>query len=377
MEPSVLSSYPGRIPALDLTAETQRLKPQLMAAIEEVLDRGTFIMGPNVKAFEQEAADYLGVRYAVSMNSGTDALVIALLASGIGPGDEVITSPFTFFATAEAVSQVGAVPVFVDVEPDSFNLNPQRVEEAITPRTKAILPVHLFGQPADMNRLTDLAEEHGLRLIEDAAQAFGARWQGRMAGSFGDAGCFSFFPSKNLGAFGDGGLLVTDQEELAERAAMLRTHGSKKKYMNESLGYNSRLDELQAAILRIKLPYLDEWNQARREAAGLYRELLQDVEGVLLPSVREEAEHVYHQFTLRVQGGKRDELKARLDEAGIGSMIYYPLPVHQLPVYRHLQLHLPVAEQLSQEVLSIPIWPHMEEAVQAYVAGQVQHALQI
>ncbi|WP_223068709.1 DegT/DnrJ/EryC1/StrS family aminotransferase [Paenibacillus caui] len=369
------STFSNRIPVLDLSREIRELKPQLMQAAQDVLDGGAFIMGDNVRQLEREIAGYLGVNYAVALNSGTDALVIALLAAGIGEGDEVITTPFTFFATAEAISRVNAVPVFADVEPDTFNLNPDRLKEAITPRTKAIIPVHLFGQPADMDRLMELAQAHGLHVIEDAAQAFGADHQGRKAGTIGDIGCFSFFPSKNLGAFGDGGMLVTNSGDIAEQATMLRAHGSKKKYYNELIGLNSRLDEIQAAFLRVKLPYIEKWNEDRRQAARVYRELLGQVSGLKCPVETERARHVFHQYTVRVMDGRRDELKSALDQAGIGTAVYYPLPVHKLPVYEAMQAHMPVAEQLSGEVLSLPIGPHMEAETQAYIARKIVEAL--
>jgi dTDP-4-amino-4,6-dideoxygalactose transaminase len=361
-----LSGLP-KIPVLDLTPEIEALWDELMAAIQGVLKSGQFIMGPNVKAFEQEAAAYLGVKYAIGVNSGTDALVIALHAAGIGPGDEVITTPFTFFATAEAVSQVGATPVFVDIDPRTFNINPELIEPAITPRTRAILPVHLYGQAADMDLIMALAEKYNLRVIEDTAQAFGGEYKGRKLGTIGDAGCFSFFPSKNLGAFGDGGLIATNDDEIAAKARMLRVHGAKKKYYNEVIGYNSRLDEIQAAILRVKLPHVDEWNDGRREAARRYNELLKDAPGIITPIENPYAKHVYHQYTVRVQDGRRDELKKQLAENGIGTMVYYPVPVHQLPIYKEQTVSLATAEKLASEVLSLPIWPGISEQVQVRV----------
>ncbi|GIP22014.1 DegT/DnrJ/EryC1/StrS aminotransferase family protein [Paenibacillus sp. J22TS3] len=365
----------NRIPILDLGPEMKQLKPQLMRAVEDVLDKGTFIMGEQVKQFEREAAEYLGVEHAVALNSGTDALVLALLSSGIGPGDEVITTPFTFFATAEAISQVGAVPVFADVEATTFNLDLDQAAELVTAKTKAIIPVHLFGHPVDMDGVLELADRHGLYVAEDTAQAFGAEYKGRRAGTIGDFGCFSFFPSKNLGAFGDGGMITTNNAVFAERAAMLRTHGSKKKYMNELVGFNSRLDELQAAMLRVKLPYIDQWNEGRRVAADRYRALLDGAQGIVLPAEADYAGHVYHQFTIRVLDGRRDELKAKLEEKGISSMVYYPVPVHRLPVYRYLGLSLPVSERLASEVLSIPIGPMIDPAVQKLVADSIIEAL--
>ncbi|GGH32189.1 DegT/DnrJ/EryC1/StrS family aminotransferase [Paenibacillus segetis] len=365
-----------RIPVLDLSYEMKDLKPQILNAIEDVLDQGAFIMGPKVKEFERNVAEYLGVRYAVTLNSGTDALVIALLAAGIGEGDEVITTPFTFFASAEAISRIGATPVFVDIDPHTYNINPQLLGSAITSRTKAIIPVHLFGQSADMDPLLAVAAQHNLIVVEDVAQAFGGEYKGRKVGTIGDIGCFSFFPSKNLGAYGDGGLLVTNDQELAEKSAMLRTHGSKKKYYNELIGFNSRLDEIQAAILGVKLPHIDPWNEGRREAAARYRELLGDVEGIILPEEVSYSRHVYHQYTLRVLNGRRDELQAKLEENGISSMVYYPVPVHKLPVYESINASMSVAETLSFEVLSLPIWPQIEASTQQYIAGKIKEALQ-
>lgn len=361
-----LSELP-RIPALDLTPEIQALWDELMAAIQGVLKSGQFIMGPNVKAFEEEVASYLGVKHTIGVNSGTDALVIGLRAAGIGPGDEVITTPFTFFATAEAISRVGATPVFVDIDERTFNINPELIEPAITPQTRAILPVHLYGQAADMDPIMELAEKYNLKVIEDTAQAFGGEYKGKKLGTIGDVGCFSFFPSKNLGAFGDGGLIASNNDEIAEVARMLRVHGARKKYYNEMIGYNSRLDEIQAAILRAKLPHVDEWNESRRQAAQRYNHLLKDVPGIITPHEDSNAKHVYHQYTIRVQNGRRDELKEHLSKNGIGTMVYYPVPVHQLPIYREHPPTLAVAQRLAGEVLSLPIWPKVSKGLQEQI----------
>ena len=500
-----------RIPVLDLAPQLASLWEELNRAIQRTLRSSHYILGPEVHAFEQEAARYLGVRHAIGCNSGTDALVIALRALGIGPGDEVITTPFTFFATAEAISQVGATPVFVDVEEESMNLDPSLVERAITPRTRAILPVHLFGRPCDMEAILELARRHGLMVVEDCAQSFGARCQGRQTGSLGQmgcfsffpsknlgaygdggllatqddqladlaralralgigpgdevitspftffataeaisqvgavpvfadveeesmnldpalaaravtprtrailpvhlfgrpcdmagildlarrrgllvvedcaqsfgarhrgrhtgtlgqAGCFSFFPSKNLGAFGDGGMLATDDDQVADLARALRVHGSRKKYHNEMVGYNSRLDELQAAILRVKLPHVDAWNTGRRRVAENYRQLLEGHPGIITPRVVEG--HVFHQYTVRVPGCDRDRLQARLAEDGVDTMVYYPVPCHRLKFYEQSHAHVacPRAERLCAEVISLPIWPEMDEAAQDAVA---------
>ncbi|MBP2001951.1 dTDP-4-amino-4,6-dideoxygalactose transaminase [Paenibacillus shirakamiensis] len=365
----------NRIPVLDLGKEVEELKPQILSALTEVLDKGAFIMGENVTRFEEEAASYLGVRHAVALNSGTDALVLALLAVGVGPGDEVIVPPFTFFATAEAVSQVGATPVFADVNAHDFNINIASIEEHISARTKAIIPVHLFGQPADLDDLRRLADAHQLLIIEDTAQAFGAEYKGQKVSGLGDIGTLSFFPSKNLGTYGDGGMLVTNRADYADKVRKLRAHGSTKKYFNEMVGYNSRLDEMQAAILRVKLPYVTGWNEARRRVADVYQQQLKGISGLLLPQENKDTMHVYHQFTLRVQEGRRDELKTALDQKGISTVIYYPLPVHKLPVYAHLNLVLPVSEQLSSEVLSLPMGPYLDNEVQEYVCESIIEAL--
>lgn len=351
------------IPMLDLTPEIDELWDELQAAAARVFRSGRFILGPEVQAFEREVADYLGVKHAIGVNSGTDALTIALRSLGVGPGDEVITTPFTFVATAEAICTAGATPVFVDIDPDTFNIAAELVEPAVTERTRAILPVHLFGLAADMDAILDVAKQHGLRVIEDTAQAFGGRYRGRMLGTLGDAGAFSFFPSKNLGALGDGGLIATNHDDLAEQARMLRAHGSRRKYHNELVGFNSRLDELQAAILRIKLPYVDRWNENRRRVAALYQAALRDVDWLRLPVEPAAARHVYHQYTVRIARGKRDALRDALHASGISSAVYYPAPVDRLPAYaRFATGSSPVADLASREVLSLPIGPMFTHA---------------
>ncbi len=361
-----------KIPILDLKSEINEHLNEYMKAIEEVLRSAQFIMGPNVKAFEEEVARYLGVKHAIGVNSGTDALVIALRAAGIGENDEVITTPFTFFATAESITALGATPVFVDIDERTFNINPDLIKQAITKRTKAILPVHLYGQAADMDPIMELADAYGLKVIEDTAQAFGGDYKGRKLGTIGHVGCFSFFPSKALGGFGDGGLIATNDDEVAETAKMLRVHGSKKKYYNETVGYNSRLDEIQAAILRVKMSRIDEANEARRKAAHRYNDLLKDIPGIITPFEDARSKHVYHQYTIRVLDGKRDELQKYLADRGIGTMVYYPVPVHRLPIYKEGAPVLPVAENFSGEVLSLPIWPNIGEDVQGEVAEAIR-----
>ncbi len=360
------------IPVLDLSPEIDVLWDEINAAVQRVLRSGQFILGPEVEAFEREVAEYLGVRHAVGVNSGTDALVLALRALGIGPGDEVVTTPFTFFATAEAVESVGASVVFADIEPGSFNLDPAAVEAAVTERTRALLPVHLFGRPAAMDALLDLAERHGLAVVEDAAQAFGARVGERRAGTLGDLGAYSFFPTKNLGAYGDGGLVTTDDDGAAEAVRMLRAHGAKRKYHNEVVGYNSRLDALQAAILRVKLPHVEAYNEARRAVAARYTEALADVEGIVVPEVSEG--HVFHQYTVRILGEHRDAVRAALKARGVGTMVYYPVPCHRLPLYAGRGLSLPEAERAAAEALSLPIWPQLDAPTQDRVIAALREA---
>jgi len=363
------------VPMLDMADEVDELWDELQEAIQRVLRSGRFIMGPDVRAFEEEAAKYLGVRHTIAVNSCTDALVIALRAMGIGPGDEVITTPFTFFATAEAVSQVGATPVFVDIDPETFNIDPRLIEDKINERTKAILPVHLYGQAAEMDEIMAIAVKYNLKVLEDVAQAMGAEYKGRKLGTIGNAGAFSFFPSKPLGAYGDGGMIATNDDEIAEISRMLRMHGAKKKYYNEVLGYNSRLDTLQAAILRVKLPHLDRWIELRRRGAAAYGDALCGVPGITLPIERPERKHVYHQYTIRVAAGRRDEVQRKLAECGVQTMVYYPVPVHLLPVYRSVNGRLPVAEKAASEVLSLPIWPQMGTEEIDFVARSIRSVI--
>lgn len=363
-----------RIPIFDLKAQYAELAPQIDRAIAGVLQSGQFILGEDVRLLEKEIASYLGVAYAVTMNSGTDALMIGLRSAGIMPGDEVITTPFSFFATAEAISNIGAVPVFVDVDPVNFNIDPAQIKSAITAKTRAILPVHLFGCPAPMTEIMTIAQSHNLKVIEDCAQSFGAKYlggcncqcnpnlreqlTGKYTGTIGNCGAFSFFPTKNLGAYGDGGLLVTNDPDLAQTAQKLRVHGSIVKYQNEMLGYNSRLDSIQAAILRVKLPYIDGWNEKRRRIAQTYNHFLQDVKGVIAPQITDG--HVFHQYTIRILEDKRSGLVEILQKEGIGTMIYYPVPLHQLPVYQGKYNPFPQCEQLAEEVLSLPIYPELD-----------------
>ncbi len=364
-----------RIPVFDLTAEINEMWAELTAAIHGVLRSGQFIMGENVLAFESEVAQYLGVRYAVGVNSGTDALTIALKSIGVGPGDEVITSPFSFFATAESISLVGATPVFVDIDPETLNIDPSRIKERITPRTRAIIPVHLFGQAADMDPILGLARTCNAFVVEDCAQSFGAKYQGIQTGSIGDVGCFSFFPSKNLGCYGDGGLLTTNNPDIAQQAQMLRAHGSKQKYHNELVGFNSRLDEIQAAILRIKLKTIDDSNDVRQQIAHRYDELFLSLPGIQIPQIKQGSTHVYHQYTIRILHKPRSLIQAALADRGIASMVYYPIPIHKLPVYTHLNLHAQEAEKAAGEVLSLPMGRHITEAMQEEIVECIAAAL--
>ena len=359
---------PPPLPVFDPAPETEAHWDALNAAFQRVLRAGRFIGGPEVEAFEAEAAAFLGAPHAVGVNSGTDALVLALRALGVGPGDEVVTTPFSFFATAEAISAVGAAPVFADVDPRTFNLDPDAAGAAVTERTRAVLPVHLYGAPADLGRLSALCERRGLVLIEDCAQSFGARHAGAgaMTGTRGAAGAFSFFPTKTLGAYGDAGLLVTADAAVAERARALRAHGARRKYYHEELGYNSRLDALQAALLRVKLPHVEAANAARRRAAARYDRLLAGADGLVTPAPV--PGHVYHQYTVRIPDGRRDAVQAALRARGVETAVHYPVPLHRLPMYAPAGARCPVAERLAGEVLSLPLWPALDDATADRVA---------
>lgn len=365
-----------RIAICDLKRQYQALKPEIDAALGAVMASGHFIMGPGVKAFEAEMAAFLGVDHAVAMNSGTDALHLALRALGIGPGDEVITTAFTFAATSEAIGIVGATPVLVDIDPATFNLDPEGVRRALTSRTRAIIPVHLFGQPADMGPILEMAAERGIAVVEDCAQSTGATWHGKQTGTLGTVGCFSFFPTKNLGAAGDGGMCVTSDPALAERLRMLRSHGWKRKYYQEVIGVNSRLDELQAAILRVKLPRLASWNERRRFLAARYERLLADAPGIVTPGTLPGTVPVFHQYTVRVRG--RDRVAEALRDAGIETQVYYPYPLHLLPIHASLgqgEGAFPEAERACREVLSLPMFPELTEAEQDRVCDVLKAAI--
>ena len=356
------------IPMVDLKAQYAEIKDEIEQGMAETIANCSFILGPNVQAFEKEAAQYLGVKHAIGCASGTDALHLALQAEGITEGDEVITSAFTFIATAEAIKYVGATPVFVDIDAQTFNITVENIEKAITPKTKAIMPVHLFGQPVDLVKIKALCDKHNLELIEDCAQSFGAKIEGKQTGSIGHAAGYSFFPSKNLGAFGDGGLVVTNSDETAKMLKMLRNHGSDVRYYHDVIGYNSRLDDIQAVVLRAKLKRIDQYNQARRHAAHLYSELMADLP-LTTPYEDGLGEHVYHQYTLLCD--RRDEVMKALQDKQIGCAVYYPVPLHQQNVFKEecVGLSLPVTESVAENCFSLPICPSLaDETIREIVA---------
>ncbi|MBI3607446.1 MAG: DegT/DnrJ/EryC1/StrS family aminotransferase [Nitrospirae bacterium] len=362
-----------RVPLLDLKLQYQKIKPDVLQAIHQVCEDQAFILGPHVEAFEQEIAKYLGAAHAIGVTSGTDALLLALMAAGVNPGDEVLTTPYSFFATAGSISRVGAVPVFVDIDPVSYNLDPSKVEAALTPKARAVIPVHLYGRPADLDPILALASGEGLAVIEDAAQAIGASWHGKRVGTLADAGALSFFPSKNLGGFGDGGMVVTNDAALAAKVRRLRVHGSERRYEHIDIGINGRLDALQAAVLRVKLAHLDEWTQTRRRNAQRYVDLFTRAglyEMLAVPSLVDG--HVFNQFVIRSK--RRDELKTFLASREIGTEVYYPIPLHMQPCYRHLgygEGDFPEAELAARETLALPIYPEVTETQQAFVVEMI------
>jgi dTDP-4-amino-4,6-dideoxygalactose transaminase len=367
------------VPFLDLREHHRSLWPQLQAALEPVLAEAQFILGPAVERFEQHFADYVGARHCVGLNNGTSALHMALLACGVGPGDEVITTPATWISTSWAISYVGARPVFVDVDPVTYTLDPDQAERALTLRTRAVLPVHLYGQAADMTRLRALAESRGLILIEDCAQAHGARHAGRHVGTFGQAGCFSFYPGKNLGAFGEGGCVVTDDDDIARHIRRLRDHAQEGRHRHVEIGFNTRMEGVQAAVLDAKLPHLDAWNAARARHAGRYRELLAGVPALTLPQAPDPAAHVWHLFVVLVHGHDRDRFRQALAERGVAAAVHYPTPVPFQPAYEHLGYRrgdFPVAEELMERCVSLPLYPELTDAQTAYVAGVVRELLE-
>jgi dTDP-4-amino-4,6-dideoxygalactose transaminase len=349
------------VPFVDLKQQYASIKTEVDAAIARVIENTSFILGPEVRAFEKAFAEYVGAETCVAVNSGTAALQLALMAAGIGAGDEVIVPSFTFFATAEAVSVLGATPIFVDIDPASYTVTAAAIEPAITSRTRAVIPVHLYGQAADLGPIVDLANKHNLHVIEDSAQAHGAEYKGKRVGGLGSAGCFSFYPSKNLGAYGEAGAVVTNDEELATRLRLLRDHGSTSKYAHAIVGYNFRMEEIQAAVLNIKLPHLKGWNDARRTRAARYNSALADSD-LVLPREMDYARHVYHVYA--VQCDNRDELQQRLTAAGIQTGVHYPIPIHLQPAYSSLGYKpgdLPVTEALAEHVLSLPMFPELSD----------------
>lgn len=376
------------IPPLDLSRQYQTIAPEIESAVLQVMASGRYIGGQPVQDFEQQFAQYIGTAECVSCANGTDALYLALRALDIGPGDEVITTPFTFMATAETISLVGATPVFVDIEPETFNLDLSQVPNAITEKTRAIIPVHLFGQPVDMTQVMAIASTHGLAVIEDVAQAAGSEWRGQKAGSIGHLGCFSFFPTKNLGAFGDGGAVTTNDSTLAAKIRILKDHGATQRYYHEKIGINSRLDALQAAILQIKLLYLDRWNDRRRAVAADYHQRLVDFPGVILPQETPGSRAVWNQYTIRVKSqeltaknpakNRRNYLRQELQNQGISSTVYYPLPLHLQPVYQHLGYRpgeFPWVERICEEVLSLPMFPELSQEEIASVVQGLKNSL--
>ena len=365
---------------LDLEAQYKSIKKEIDLSLKRVLESSVFVGGKEVEEFEREVAGFCGVKYAIGVNSGTDALFLSLKALGVGRGDEVITTPFTFIATAGVIANCGAKPVFVDIKPDTFNIDPLKIEKAITKKTRVILPVHLFGQTADMIEIMKIARKYKLAVVEDAAQAIGAEYYGKKAGTIGDLGCFSFFPSKNLGAYGDGGMIVTNNRKLAEKIRLLKNHGSspKEKYLNLIIGTNSRLDTLQAAILRVKLKHLSRWSKERAKKAAYYSKNLKNIGDIIVPKINSYRTHIFHQYTIRTK--LRDGLQKYLKENNVPTMIYYPLPLHQQPAFKFLKYQegdFPESERTAKEVLSLPIYSELEKKENDLVIQKIKHFLNI
>ncbi|UCE66939.1 MAG: DegT/DnrJ/EryC1/StrS family aminotransferase [Candidatus Zixiibacteriota bacterium] len=362
-----------KIPPLDLKRQYASIKNEIDSAIQNVLNHGGFVLGPEVKELESKLAEYCNTKNGVGVASGTDALLLSLMVAGIKPGDEVITSTFTFFATAGVISRLGAKPVFVDIDPDTFNIDPELIEKAVTPKTRAIIPVHLYGQSAEMDEIVAAAKKHDIPIIEDAAQAVGSTYKGKKAGSFGLTGCFSFYPTKNLGGYGDGGFISTDDDETADLLRRLRLHGARPKYFHSIIGINSRLDSMQAAALLVKLKHLPEWHEARRTRARHYDNLLSDIDQVKTPFVRDYNYHIYHQYTILAE--KRDALKEYLKSKDIGCEIYYPVPMHLQECFKYLGYakgSMPAAEKASEMALSLPIFPELTDREQDYIAETIK-----
>jgi UDP-2-acetamido-2-deoxy-ribo-hexuluronate aminotransferase len=360
------------IPMVDLKTQFNDIREEVFQVMAEVLESSQYILGPRVRELEQKIAEYHGVAEAIGVASGTDALHLAFESLGIGEGDEVITTPFTFFATAEAILYTGATPVFVDIAPDTMNMDPSQIEGKITEKTKALLPVHIFGHPAEMDAVGEIARRHNLKVIEDCAQSFGAECRGQKAGSFGDAGCFSFYPSKNLGAFGDGGMILLNDTAVADTIRKLRNHGATGAYRHECVGFNSRLDEIQAAVLLVKFKRIDDYNRKRRQKADLYNRLLSG--DVVRPVEKPGFTHVYHQYTIR--SARRDEIQARLRDNNIASVVYYPVPLHLQEAVQYLGYRtgdFPVAEKAAEMVLSLPIYPELEDTAIQKIADIINN----
>ncbi len=368
------------IPILNLTRQYEQLKTKIDQALIDVAASGNYILGERVQTFEKEMAHWQGVQHVIGCANGSDALFLALKALKVGLGDEVITTPFSFIATSESIVRAGATPVFVDIDPKTMNIDVTRIEEKITPQTKVLLPVHIFGQPAEMDAIRAIADKHRLYIVEDCAQAIGAEYKEQKVGSIGDIGCFSFFPSKNLGAFGDGGMLTTNNDELAERLRMLRVHGSRQRYYHEEAGINSRLDAIQAAILQVKLPYLNQWNESRRQVAARYNELLQPMaEYLQTPFTHAHVRHVYHQYTLQLKPGlNRERIQKAMQDAGVQAMIYYPVPLYKQQTHALLNLNpadYPLCEAVSDQVMSLPMFPEITPEEQSMVVQALEIAL--
>jgi dTDP-4-amino-4,6-dideoxygalactose transaminase len=371
-----------KVPLLDLAEQHRQLRPELDEAVARVLDTNAFILGGEVAELEREIADYCQAKFAIGCASGSDAILLALLALGIGPGDEVITTPYSFFATVSSITRLGATPVFVDIEPDTFNIDPSGIETRISPKTKAIEPVHLYGQCSDMGAINAIAEGRGISVVEDAAQAIGAEYHGRRAGSMSAVGCISFYPSKNLGGLGDGGMMTTSDDGLNRKLLGLRNHGAEERYYHKYVGLNSRLDGFQGATLRVKLPHLDEWTEKRRANAACYRQLFTNAgltEQVVLPVQREGCRHIYNQYVIRVPHGRRDGLRSHLLEHGVGTDVYYPVPLHLQECFAYLGYgvgDLPEAEKAAEETLALPIYPELEPEQQEYVVDSIASFIQ-
>ena len=370
---------PDKIQMTDLKAQYGAIKPEIDAAIQSIFNESSFIQGKQVGLFEEEIARYFAVKFAVGVASGTDALVLALAALGIAKADEVITTPFTFIATAEAISRVGATPVFCDIDYRSYNIDANKIEEKITSKTKAIIPVHLYGLPCDMSKIMSLAAKHKLKVIEDCAQSFGSEYKNKKVGSFGDCGCLSFFPAKTLGCYGDGGMIVTNIEEIAKKAKILRNHGSVKKYLYGMHGFNSRLDTIQAAILRVKLKHIDSWINKRIDNARYYNELFSQNKDIIPPELENlEYKHTFNYYTIRIKGNMREKVQNYLNEKSIPSAIYYPLSLHLQEIYKNLPYKIgsfPISEQAQEEVLSLPMYPELNKIKIQEIASSIKQAL--